>query len=237
MSVAPPGGNGTMKRTGFCGQDCAAAPCEREQRGRAASATSLSHDPPLEAFYSASAKASPRRARRRRGRGERLLPVAPGQEFEREHAQPAAEVRGEQRPRAPTRRLHQRLLGPGEERVQLAAPLPSAQKCSGRNSASAMPETRCTMRDPVGRVFFTRTPPSTARMPSPGKERREAGAAQDRASAPRQPSHSPQTARRPIGACTRHREHEHASRRRARRRCRACGRGSRRRSARRAPRR
>jgi hypothetical protein len=26
MSVAPPGGKGTMKRTGFCGQDCAKAP-------------------------------------------------------------------------------------------------------------------------------------------------------------------------------------------------------------------
>jgi hypothetical protein len=39
MSVAPPGGNGTMNFTGFCGQDC--APADAATSRPAAKATSL----------------------------------------------------------------------------------------------------------------------------------------------------------------------------------------------------
>jgi hypothetical protein len=37
MSVAPPGGNGTMKRTGFCGQPWAPTPVEASATSTAAS--------------------------------------------------------------------------------------------------------------------------------------------------------------------------------------------------------
>ena len=54
----------------------------------------------------------------RRHRQERFLPVAPRQELEREQAQAAREVRGEEDHEPPFGRLHERPLGPREEPVE-----------------------------------------------------------------------------------------------------------------------
>src|SRR6185436_9437591 len=97
MSVAPPGGNGTMKRTGRCGQfggeDCAAAAAANSAASRPTMIFFM--DPPRAILQRQREREADRQRECGSARGEALLPVAPGEELEREHAQAAAQVRGE----------------------------------------------------------------------------------------------------------------------------------------------
>src|SRR6185503_19429247 len=117
MSVAPPGGNGTMKRTGRCGQDCASTP---DANSAASNVRMVFFMDPPRAILQRQREGEPDPECERRGRrGEALLPVAPRQELQREHAQPAAEVRGERDHDQPFAELHQRLLRPLQEAFEL----------------------------------------------------------------------------------------------------------------------
>src|SRR6185295_18204670 len=86
ISVAPPGGNGTMKRTGFCGQACAAAPLEAS----ASSTAPRSLTKPisillLKFILQCQRQGEPHGERdRRRGGREGLLPLVPGQKLQRQ---------------------------------------------------------------------------------------------------------------------------------------------------------
>src|SRR6185503_15540946 len=195
MSVAPPGGNGTMKRTGFCGQDCAWAPA-------ASSAPSMNA---MIFFMGVLLRGILQRqpdgkGERTRGRGEALLPVAPRQELEREHAQAAAEMRGQRHHDQPFAELHQRLLGPLQEVFELQRvaqrPEMERQEQRERDPGHAVHDER-----PIRGVLPHANTPSTARMPVQPRNAANSSSAKSR-ERPRQPSHSLSTLRRPIGACT-----------------------------------
>src|SRR6185503_5425579 len=104
-SVAPPAANGTTIFTGLAGQDCAAT-----SAGNASASSAAAHRAQLRFFIGLSPvvvvptsicltcerEREPRGEREaRRERGQRLVPVAPRQEFQREHAQAAGQVRGQ----------------------------------------------------------------------------------------------------------------------------------------------
>ena len=76
-------------------------------------------------------------------RRQLLLPVAPGEILDHQHAQAAQQMNGQQEHQAALGELHQRLIGPAQEAVQRSPPpwiaSPSTRKCSGRKHASAMP--------------------------------------------------------------------------------------------------
>jgi len=126
MSVVPPGANGTMKRTGFCGHDCAAAVM---LTSAAAYERDKSHHlPPCGKFYSARAKANPGCEDDGRGnRREAFLPLVPVEKLDREHAQPAPQMRGQQHHDAPLGELDERLLVQ-RRNSSSSSPRPSAQK-------------------------------------------------------------------------------------------------------------
>src|SRR4051812_29868300 len=108
MSVAPPGGKGTMKRTGRCGHSCAATPMDAtESNTTERNLNSLIPGLLLKFILQRQCERKPDRQRETRGaRGQRLLPPGPGQELERQHAQPAGEVRGEGEHDGPFGELH-----------------------------------------------------------------------------------------------------------------------------------
>src|SRR5204862_5844724 len=60
-----------------------------------------------------------RKDNRRGNRRETLLPLVPVEKLDGEHAQSTAQMRREQHDDAPLRELHQRLLGPAQELIQL----------------------------------------------------------------------------------------------------------------------
>src|SRR6185503_2870030 len=113
MSVAPPGGKGTMKRTGFCGHDCACAHDIARPRSRAVSVFMIL------ILQRQSERQTDRQRHRGSGRGEALLPAVPVEELDRQDAQAAAEMRGERDDDRPFPGLHQRLPGPREKGVEL----------------------------------------------------------------------------------------------------------------------
>src|SRR5262245_19914906 len=119
MSVAPPGGKGTMSFTGFCGHCCATA----VKLKNAAHKSTSARMPILLVFAPILQGERERQSRGQRdgarSRGQALLPFMPVEELDREHPQPAAEMRGEQHHDAPFGELHDRLLGPAQERVHL----------------------------------------------------------------------------------------------------------------------
>src|SRR5262245_50201411 len=121
MSVAPPGGNGTMKRTGFCGHPWAPTPVEASATSAAArSLTKLIRISLLKLILQRQGKRQPHRDRKRGRRGrERFLPVVPRQKFQRQHPQPPGEMRRQRNDDRPLAELHQRLPGPFKERVHL----------------------------------------------------------------------------------------------------------------------
>ena len=166
MSVAPPGGNGTMSFTGFCGQACAERARRGEQRRGERRMRESSCLSSCRTILQRQGEREPDGEReRRRQRGERLLPVAPRQELEREHAQPAGEMRGEQRPRC----THSPSFTSGcsvQRRNSSSAPRPAAP-CRAPRSAAAgrararCPDTRCTRNAQYGGgACFMRTPPT-----------------------------------------------------------------------------
>ena len=219
-----PGGNGTMKRTGFCGQDCALRRGGDQQRAartrriREASLASSCGISVLGTFYSASAKARPDRQReRRRRRGERSS-------ASRARAGTRARARAGRRPgarraarRCPTRaNLTSGCSVHARKRVErgraLAAPAERPemrrQEERQRDARDAVhergPGARCPRRRSRG------TPPDTARMPrtasSMRKARSERVAASARASRATPPSTAAQADRRV------HRDREHEQR-------------------------
>src|SRR6185503_6445512 len=155
MSVAPPGGNGTMKRTGFCGQDCA---CAQERTRPSSKPTSVFM---ISILQRQGEDQTHGKRRRRRHGGEAVLPFVPVEEFDRQHAQAAGEVRGERDDDRPLARFHQRLPGPGEEGIQLQriAERPEVQRQEDRerNAGDAMQ-----VRDPAAHA----NTPSTACAPN-----------------------------------------------------------------------
>src|SRR3954454_19757246 len=91
MSVAPPGANGTMKRTGFCGQDCAWA--AKARSGAKASVSVLMPCPPkkiLQRQRESQADGDGERAGERR---QALLPLVPVEKLDGQNTQAAPEVR------------------------------------------------------------------------------------------------------------------------------------------------
>src|SRR5258708_1011224 len=119
MSVVPPAANGTMNLTGLCGQPCADAPVASKAQSRKPRVLRNLMTPPSPTILQRQGKRKADRDRQRdRRRSEALLPIAPGKEFEREDAQPAAEVRGERHDDAPLGELDETPLGPGQEGIE-----------------------------------------------------------------------------------------------------------------------
>src|SRR5689334_14209258 len=104
-------------------------------------------------------------------------------------------MRGEHYNDAPLGELHQRLLGPAQERVELQAsterPEMHRQERGQRNAGDTVDE----------RHDFHANTVSTARAPIHASSTPNATTNHSR-ERPRQPSHSVSTGRRPIGACT-----------------------------------
>ena len=160
MSVAPPGGNGTMKRTGFCGQACAQAQ-RRESDASSQRGLNMFHAILLQVDSTAPAR---RRSQRKRGRRRDAASSSAS------HAR--AGIRSRVCAAPPVRwtassstMAHSLALTSGcsvqrRKDSSLASPCsacPSAQKCSGRKSASAMPESRWT-RAPKCRLVAATSP-------------------------------------------------------------------------------
>src|SRR5262245_17471522 len=188
MSVAPPGGNGTMKRTGFCGHDWACAHDIARPSSKAASVFMI--------LILQGQSENKTNGERDCGSdcGETLLPLVPVEELDRQDPQSATEMRGERDHDRPLARLHQWLLGPGEERIQLQRiaerPEMKRQEKRQRHAGDAMQ---------VGEPAAHAKTASTARIPAHSREipKRATKISLD---APRHFSHSPSTGRSPIGA-------------------------------------
>src|SRR5258706_10014298 len=113
MSVAPPGANGTMNLTGFCGQDCAPAAMLK-------SMAQISVTVLITRILQGQSECESGREHERCGnRGETLLPLVPVEKLDRQHAQAAAEVGRQQHDKAPLGELDERLLGPAQEGIHL----------------------------------------------------------------------------------------------------------------------
>src|SRR3972149_1866321 len=142
---------------------------------------------------------------RDRGRDgcERLLPVAPRQEFQRQDAQPAGEMRGEEQHQAPFRELDERLPGPGGAR---ADPRGAFERLAERPEVHGKEQRERDSRDAVhqkspvrGVVVRHAKTAITARMPIQAMNMANSASAMSR-EAPRHPNHSENTLLRPIGA-------------------------------------
>src|SRR5262245_19280387 len=146
-----------------------------------------------------------------RGGGEpSLVPVPPRQEFQREQAQAACHVRGEQQDEQGFARLDQRLLAPAQEGIergfcaQREAERPEMQRQEQRkqHARSAVHDER-----PVGRVIAGAKIGShmntayIARKPHSASARPMTAMVISRP-LPRQSKVSASTLRSPIGACT-----------------------------------
>src|SRR5471032_2404217 len=132
ISVAPPGGKGTMNLTGLVGH-CACAVAATIRPASIASTLrnfiSVSLDGsayvPICGRLSDQILQCQRKHQTRderepaRNCGQSFLPIPPGQEFERQQAQPAREMRGEEQHQSPLRKLDQRRIGPAQEPFQL----------------------------------------------------------------------------------------------------------------------
>src|SRR5258708_19763903 len=113
MSVVPPAANGTMNLTGLCGQPCADAPVASKAQSRKPRVLRNLMTPPSPTILQRQGKRKADRDRQRdRRRSEALLPIAPGQEFDREDAQPAADAPAERHHLAPPGELHDSLISP-----------------------------------------------------------------------------------------------------------------------------
>src|SRR5438270_12804357 len=87
----------------------------------------------------------------------------PVEKLDRKHAQPAAEMRREQHDDAPLGKLHERLLGPAQELVQL-------QTLAKRPEVHRQEKRERQARDAVDQRYGLHAKtPSTARMPSHAK--------------------------------------------------------------------
>src|SRR5262249_5254727 len=135
---------------------------------------------------------------------ERLLPVAPGQEFQREDPKPPREMRRKEHHQDPLGRDDDRLLAPLENPVECRLALERLsqheevrrQEERQRDSGDAMHEER-----PPAGVIAKRahdaTTANTARRPSASNAKATAAIVHS-AARPRKPSHSPATPRSPI---------------------------------------
>src|SRR5262245_3798502 len=146
-----------------------------------------------------------------RGGGEpSLVPVPPRQEFQREQAQAACHVRGEQQDEQGFARLDQRLLAPEQEGIERGFHAqPEAERPEMQRQEQRKQHARSTVHDerPVGRViagakigshmntaYMARKPHSASARPMT--------AMVISGPLPRQSKVSASTLRSPIGACT-----------------------------------
>ena len=161
-SVAPPAGNGTIIFTGFVGPRLRRArpPAKAASASDASQAIDALHHRSSSSFGShrrsiaLSARArtrAPRRARSRRPpRRATLCHSRHGRNSSARSRKPPARCAASSMTRIHSASFTSGLLGPAQESVErrlaLRAPCPSARKCTGRKSASAMPDTRWTRK-------------------------------------------------------------------------------------------
>src|SRR5258706_1338971 len=172
-SVAPPAAKGTTSFTGFDGHACAAAMPGIDER-RSVAAMMRRMDFMLREYPSTcECECESGEDREECGDGgERLLPSAPRQEFEREDAKASGQVRGKQDDKHPLARDDQRLLGPAQEFVQRAlAPNGRSQREEMGRQEERQRNARYTVnqerpvRRMVSRVLHAATTANTARSP------------------------------------------------------------------------